>query len=594
MKTNQQRTTTLASVTDQLSGVLSSSTTRRQFMRLSAGVVGVGLLAACDTDDTEDADDSEDAEDTDEAADTTDDADEEESEDPAAESDDDEEAEDDEAETDDSADQAEELEELHIAVSVETRIMDPDLDQGPNTQYWLIYNNPVRTDWETGEPRPDLVESWEFEDDLTLVFSLREDVVWQDGEPLTADDFAFTWERMTDMERESPSTNVQRFDPWLDTVTARDEYTAEFKMSQPYAPVLDDLTGFWIFPRHDIEERGDEAYGQEPLGSGPYQVSEWEPGQYLLVEQNENWWGDPQPFQRVRVSTIVEGSTRASALLSGDVHISEDPPLGMLDQIDGSEDHYTTMEAGVRIQFIQFPSEAARREDTPEIEDKRVRQALNYALDVDTIAETVGRGVFTPVPGPWYGRSWAYPDNAEEIGYSYDPERARELLAEAGYEDGFTLYFGTSNGFSLMDAELMEACVPYFEDIGLTVEFISLEWASYDPARDNNEFSCYYLGLSGSPDPHGAMNFYMTSQGRERGFYGMDPEIDEIIWEGAEIVDFEERRQYYHEVLYPAVIDIAPWIYLWTPNNVWGVDNRIEYQATPDRSLDIMDVRYVG
>ncbi len=464
-------------------------------------------------------------------------------------------------------------------------MLDPDLDQGVNDIYRLIFNTPIIMT-EDGTPVGDLAESWEYLDDTTLEVRLRQDAVWHDGEPLNADDFVFTWERMQAPDRES--TNFQRFDSWLEDVTALDDFTVQFKTSEPFAPALDTLEGFWIAPRHYIDEVGDDEFGLNPLGSGPYQVIEWQKDQFLNLEAAETWWGSPQPFPAVQFVIIPDTFTRAAALLSGDVHVVSDPPVAIVPQIESSDNAYVSISPDLRIQFIQFPHDSTRRENTPEIDNKLVRQAFNYALDREKIANVIGQGYFEVVPGPWPGSSWAYPENAEELGYQYNPERARELLAEAGYPDGFTFYFGTSNGFSLMDNELMQACVPYFQDIGVEVEFSSLEWASYDPARDENQFSAYYLGLSGSTDPHGSINQYMTSRGRTRGFYDTDPELEEVIWEGATIVDFEDRQAYYRDVVFPAIIDVAPWIFLWTPSTIVAVDNRITYQQSQQPYVDVM------
>lgn len=481
------------------------------------------------------------------------------------------------------------IEEVIIAIGADTRVMDPDLDQGLNEMYRLIFNTPVAIDDE-GLAAPDLAESWEFTDDTTLRMALRQDAVWQDGEPLTADDFVFTWERMNDPERES--TNVQSFSPWLADVVAIDDHTVEFQMSEPFAPALDELDGFWIAPRHFIAEVGDEAFGVKPLGSGPYRVVDWQKDQFLALEAAETWWGEPaQPFPKVRFVIIPDTFTRTAALLSGDVHVVSDPAPAMVPQIEGSGAAYITRSPEWRIQFIQFPHVDTRKDNTPEIDNKLVRQALNYAIDREAIVNAVGQGNFEVVAGPWFNGSWAYPENAEAMAYTYDPERAKELLAEAGYPEGFTLYLGTSNGFSLLDNELMQATVPYFQDIGLDVEFTSLEWAAFDPARDEKQFSAYYLGLFGNTDPHGSPNQYMTSQGRARGFYNTDPELEEVIWEGAKIVDFEERKEYYQEVVFPKILDVAPWIFLWSPITIVAVDDRIEYQTGPKSYVEVMQMR---
>jgi len=264
----------------------------------------------------------------------------------------------------------------------------------------------------------------------------------------------------------------------------------------------------------------------------------------------------------------------------------------MVDQISKTSGYYITKAPGDLIQFIQFPHVSTRFPNTPEIDNKTVRQALNWAVDKQALASKVGQGFFSVAPGPWAPGNWAYPDNTASLAYGYDPDKAKQLLHDAGFDQGFTLHFGTSVGFSLMDKELMEATVPYFQAIGLNVDFIPLEWAAFDPARDQNKFSAYYLGLTGGAnDPDDVVAFYMTSKGRARGFYGTDPELDQVIWHGTEIVDMEERKTYYQNTVYPKIMDVAPWIFLWTPNTLFGVDNRLDYTATQFGWVDAMRVK---
>lgn len=191
------------------------------------------------------------------------------------------------------------LEEVIIAIGADTRVLDPDLDQGLNEMYTLIFNTPVGIN-NDGLPEPQLAEKWEYTDDLTLSMALRQDAVWQDGTPLTADDFVYTWQRMNDPARES--TNVQAFTPWLKDVVAVDDHTVEFQTIEPFAPALDELTGFWLAPRHYIEEVGDEAFGLKPLGSGPYKVAEWQKDQFLALEAADTWWVSPRSPSRKCVS----------------------------------------------------------------------------------------------------------------------------------------------------------------------------------------------------------------------------------------------------------------------------------------------------
>lgn len=577
---------------------------RRKFLLISGGTLGLSLLAACaDDDDDAEVDDTAAADpetDDDPEPDTEEeDADEEEDaeeveEDPEEEDEEDEEAdetpeEDDDAEVDGG--------EITIALGDDTTTFDPDLFQTvrATAMYNLVWNTPIKVD-ENREFQPDLAESWEYLDDTTLELQLRDDVTWADGEPLTADDFVYTWERMTDENRES--LMVPRFTGWLEDVVAVDDHTIQFNSFEVFAPGIETLANnYYVYPRHYLEGLTDREYEEEPLGTGPYRLVSREYNQQSTFEPVENWWGGSQPFSQVQFVIIPEPFPRTTALLTGEVDIVQEPPLSMHGDIENTDGyHLLRTEGSDSVNFFQFPHAGNRPEGTPEIDVKEVRQALNWAVDVQTVAEGVGQGMVTPVPGPWAAGHWAYPDDAWDQAYGYDPDRARELLAEAGYEDGFTLQFLTTTGFSPLDRELSEACIPYFEDVGITVEFTALERAAYNQVRDGAGSSMYYLGLGGSTDPHVNTDLYFSARGRERAFYGSDPELDDILIRGSEIVDEDERREYYHDVVFPAVLDVAPWVFLWSLSNSLGLRDGLSLPAETFVKgwIDIMQIEVTG
>ena len=493
-------------------------------------------------------------------------------------------------EPDAAGEPGESFDRIVVALATDARILDPDLDQGLPMQYRHIFSSLLTRD-EQGHLETDLAEDYEVVDDRTLVFKLREDVVWHDGEPFTADDVVFTWKRMSDETRDPISTNWPRYDPWMDSIEALDDYTVQINLSRVWAPALGDLVNFFIYPEHYINDVGDEEFGLQPIGTGPYKVVDWQKDQFLKMEAHEDYFGGVPPVAELQIDIVPEAYTRTQALLAGDVHITISPDQPLIPSIKDSAEAHLYEVPGGSIRFIQFPSVHARRADTPEIEDKRVRQALNYAIDKETIAETVGAGYHVVTPGPWTPGHWAYPDNAEELAYDYDPEKARDLLIEAGYEDGFTLYLGTPVGFIAQDKEMVESMIPYFEAIGIDVEFMAYEWSTYGPMRDDNVFSAYFLGLSGAADDP-CVRFYMTDEGRTRGWHDTNPEFNEIILAGLEIMDHEERTQYYQEVVFPAVIDEAPWIFLFASNQLYGVSSELEIVPRYDGWVNMMEISW--
>lgn len=482
------------------------------------------------------------------------------------------------------------IEELVIAQGSDTFVMDPDGYQGGDAtnMYRHIFDTLVHND-RSGKIIPWVASSWKYENDTTIIFTLRKDIKYHDGVQLTAKDAVFSYERMLDPNRKS--LDKPRFQPWVAKMEALDDFTLKITTKMPYAPALERLSAFYILPKHDLQKRGDKEFGLKPIGSGPYRVVRWEKDQFLALDAVNDHWMSKPPFPKLKFVPIPEGFTATTALLSGDVHISRPLPVAMIEQVSASKSARVEKAPSSRIMFIQFPHVKTRPPNTEFIDNKLVRQALNYALDKDALAQKVAKGNVQVVPGPWSTGHWAYPANAWDLGYKYNPQKAKELLAQAGYPNGFTLTLGAPVGRYLADKELMEATIPYFEAIGVKVNFISLEWSSYGPTRDKGAFAAYYLGLSeGAGDPHG-ITFYFTKQGRSRGFYGTDPELDKLVAQGVEMVDEAKRQQFYQKTLYPKIMDTAPWIFLWNQVDLYGVSNRLEWTPRSDELIDVREIK---
>ena len=263
---------------------------------------------------------------------------------------------------------------------------------------------------------------------LEVTWKLRPGVRWHDGEPFTSRDVAFTVETINDPAYNPEST--EGFD-LIESVATPDDLTTVVTYERIYAAYQDQ---FWrgALPRHVLAGKdlnAFPAYDRNPIGTGPYQVEEWRTGEYLLLRRNENYWRGAPAIEKLLFRFLPSSNTRMNQLRSGEVHVVDNVPLDKLDEIEGIP--------GVRVSRTMgnsYAHVALNLREVPAFRDRRVRQAVAHAIDRRAIAEDVLDGVVAVVDSVIQPMSWAFDANVRS--YEYDPERARELLREAGYEDG--------------------------------------------------------------------------------------------------------------------------------------------------------------
>ena len=262
---------------------------------------------------------------------------------------------------------------------------------------------------------------------MDVTWNLREGVVWHDGTPHTSADVAFTVEAINDPGYNPEST--EGFD-LIDSVATPDAYTAVVKYREIYAAYQDQ---FWrgTLPKHVLDGKDLNAfpeYDRNPLGTGPYRVKEWRTGEYLLLERNEDYWRGPAAIREILFRFLPSSNTRVNQLRSGEVHVVDNVPLDKLDELESL--------AGVtltRTMANSYAHVALNLKEVPAFRDLRVRQAVAHAIDRASIANDVLEGVVSVNDSVIQPMSWAHNDAVKF--YAYDPERARSLLLEAGFED---------------------------------------------------------------------------------------------------------------------------------------------------------------
>ncbi len=432
-------------------------------------------------------------------------------------------------------------------------------NQGPtHTFNHHIYETLVDRDVE-GALQPRLATEWYIKegDDSVWVFELREGVTFHGGEEFTAEDVVFSLDRAR-----SENSNMRQLHADVESVTAVDDHTVEVQMRGPSPLYPNNLTNTFIMDKgwseeHDVVEvqnfgaGGDNYAVRNTNGTGPYILESREPDVRSVLTINENHWAEKKPeVTEIIYLPIAEDATRIAALLSGEVDIVQDVPVQDVERLSATDG--IKVETGPENRVIYFgykmTDEPLASSDVTEgnpFADPLVREAIHLAIDRDAIQKVVMRGQSIPtcIATPPFVNGWT-----EELDACAAPDldRARELLAEAGYPDGFTVTLDTPNDRYVNDEAISQAVVGMLGQIGIKVTLASRPIAQHSPLVINSETDFYLLGW-GVPTFDSAYIFNDLIHTKE-GHYGAynvglysNPELDEQIKSLGTETDLEAR-----------------------------------------------------
>lgn len=404
---------------------------------------------------------------------------------------------------------------------------------------------------------PLLAESWEQLDDLTFEFKLKQGVLFQDGSPFTAADVKFTFDRAVQ------SPDIGHIIGAIDSVTVVDDFTVRLTTKQPFAPMLAHLA----HPAASIlSEAVVSAPGYEfetPVGTGPYKFVEWVIGDSVTLTRFDDYHGDAALIPNVVFRAIPDNSVRTIELETGALDLAYDIQPSDVARVGDNADLTLYRDSNLSMNYIGFNMEKAP------FDNVLVRQAINYALDMDSIVEVVMRGVGAPAFGPIGPNVWGSNQNLEA--YGFEVERAKELMAEAGFADGFSTTLWTNENQQRMD--IAEIVQNQLAEIGITVTVEVLEWGAYLAATAAGEHDMFILGwttVTADAD-YGLYALFHSSQLGSPGnrTWFVNERVDELLEIGRTTVDQTARAAAYTEAQ-EIIRDEAPWIFVNTGENIAG------------------------
>ncbi|HZW99806.1 MAG TPA: ABC transporter substrate-binding protein [Trueperaceae bacterium] len=400
---------------------------------------------------------------------------------------------------------------------------------------------------------PELAESWEVsEDGLTLTFNLREGVQFSNGKALEAAHFKAVFDRILDPD--TGSGNAWRM-AGVESVEAPDTRTLVLNLSAPTPGLLGHLAvskALGVFDPASIE---DGTVNTRPIGTGPFMISDFQPGTRVLLEKNPNYWRDGLPYlDAVDVRIIPDETVRRTALVTGEIDWAFAIPAQSVTELRERDDVVIDDTPAGAYYYI-----GVNTTEGP-LAEPAVRQAISYAINRGNIVQAAefGNAEATQDPIP-SNSAWSF----GYAPYEQDVERARELLAEAGYADGFamTIMPTTEVPATIRAAQVIQADLAA---VGIRAEINTLEWAEWLQEQGAGNYETYVCSWNGLVDPD---DFFYAQHhtGEVFNFTGYsNPSVDELLDEGRTLADFDARYEIYEQVN-QMIVDDAPYIYLYNP-----------------------------
>ncbi len=401
---------------------------------------------------------------------------------------------------------------------------------------------------------PGLAVSWTQLDEATWDFELRSGVTFHNGDPLTASDVAFSLNRLLDPATGAPGRFVVSR---ITSVEAVDDMTVRIITDGPFAPLLAHLSHnvASILSESVVTAAGEDYGTRVVVGTGPFEFVSWEVQSQLVLDRFEAYWGETALAERVVFRPITEGTVRAIELEAGAIDIAYDlEPRDALRM----ENRPDVVMAPVTLLSMQYVGFNAQKEP---FDDVRVRQAINHAVDAETIVDVIYEGFGFPSAGPIGPNVFGYNDDLEP--YAFDPERARQLLDEAGLGGGFsTVIWTNDNPLRIQIAEIMQA---QLAEVGVSADIQVLEWSTYldDTAAGLHDMFILGWGTVTADADYGLYALFHSSQfgsPGNRSFWG-DDRVDELLDAGRRTIDPDERLAIYAEAQ-ELIVEGAPWLFL--------------------------------
>jgi len=423
-----------------------------------------------------------------------------------------------------------------------------------------------------GKIKPNLAKSYQFENNTTLIFHLRDDVRWSDGKKFSSDDVIFTYKLITSPKIFTPYASEFRY---VKSVKKIDDLTIKVIYKKPYFKALNTWM-MSIVPKHILEKESDimtSSFNQHPIGTGKYKIDGFEISKDIILEANENYFEHKPYIDKIIYHFLPDPSTQFLMLKSYKLDVGSLTPLQVEREIsDDFKKHYNIYESPSHVYtYLGFNLK------NPKFKDKRVRKALSLALDRKEMVEILFFGHGSVCNGPFMPNTFAYNDKVKLP--KRDLKRAKELLKEAGYDRSnpleFELVTNSNNKIRVYAAQIIQH---QLKDVGVKVRIRTMEWQAFlntvfNPRRYETILLGWGLGLM--PDAYSIWHSESDKKGGFNFIHYKNKQVDRLIKEAEGITDLRKVGEIYKKI-FALIVNDNPYLFLYIPNSITAVNKEIK------------------
>ena len=465
---------------------------------------------------------------------------------------------------------------LTVVQGADITTTDPFQVQGIRGMHTSMYDTLVVRD-ANFKIVPWLATSWENPDDNTWLFHLRPGVKFHNGETFNANTVKWSFERFVAPETQNIYASMLAPVAQVDAV---DDATVRITTRSPFPALLENLAyGVYMGPPDTMKQQGADFF-KHPVGTGPYKFVSWSPGEKLVVEAAGPHFGGDAKIKTVVWQPVTEGSTRIAQLRTGEADLITSVSPQQVADIDG--------QPGIKV--TKLPSQSflvlIMNSGRPPFNDQRVRQAMNFAIDKEAIIKTLLGGNGTVLPAPAGPAHEGY-DASLGVIYPYNPDKAKQLLADAGLGNGFSITLDTPDGRYLQDKAIAEAVGGMLARVGVQVKVNPYEWGAFVKLLGDKTSDILLIQQGGSTTDS-LLPTCFSSKIKGLPWLGYNnPEADALIDKARTTVNYDERYKTYGQLIKLLQQD-APWVYLHYQTNIFGVRDRVQgFVPRPDGEIQV-------
>jgi peptide/nickel transport system substrate-binding protein len=427
-----------------------------------------------------------------------------------------------------------------------------------------------------------LATSYENVNPTTWRFLLRKNVKFHNGEPFNAECVKFSFERI--FAPGSKSTQKGWFNT-IDRVEVVDEHTVNMVTKNPDPILPARLTMFFVVPPKYLKEVGDQEFNMKPVGTGPFKFVSWQRDNKIVLHRNENYWEGPPAIQELVFRAMPETQARVAALQTGELDIATYIPPDLAEPLTGKGDFRFESALSARIIHLKL----SNLQDTP-LKNKKVRQAINYAIDREALIKHILKGYGEPIPSFVPKIVWGFDPNVKA--YNYDPEKAKKLLGEAGFPNGLTIKMNGPSGRYMRDKEVSQAIQGQLSNSGIRANLEILEWGKIIEQVTSHTIAPIYLFGWSLPSLDPDQWLWPNLHSNEPMSQTSYPPLDELLERARNEMDVEKRAKMYREAQ-EMVNEEALIVTLYEQKDLFGVSKRVQWAPRGDEMIYAREIKVV-